>query len=190
MKIGGNPSKIAAIALGWMLLLPGVIAACTGIPAAAPPRSGTQAPIYIPPAQPSPSPTATAARLPASTPIELQPAATPVCTNLLTFQDDLTIPDGSQVAPGEVLDKRWEVENSGTCNWDEHYSLRLVAGNDLGAQPQMGLYPARGGTVAALRISFTAPSEPGAYRSAWQAYGPDGEAFGDQIFIDIVVAEP
>jgi hypothetical protein len=102
----------------------------------------------------------------------------------------MTIPDGSQVTLGETLDKRWEVENSGTCNWDERYSLRLVAGDDLGAQAQMGLYPARSGTVAPIRILFTAPSEPGQYRSAWQAYGPDGEAFGDQIFIDIVVVEP
>jgi hypothetical protein len=187
MKTGGNPSKIATLALGWMFFLSSAIPACTGIPAASP-HMGTQPPIYIPPTQPPPTPTAT--RPPPSTPIELRPAATPACTNQLTFQDDLTIPDGSQVIPGETLDKRWEVENSGTCNWDERYSLRLVAGNELGAQPQVGLYPARSGTLAPIRILFTAPQEPGPYRSAWQAYGPDGEAFGDQIFIDILVAEP
>jgi hypothetical protein len=122
--------------------------------------------------------------------MELRPSATPACTNQLTFQDDLTIPDGSAIAPGEVLDKRWQVENSGTCNWDDRYSLRLVAGSDLGAQLQVGLFPARSGTVVPIRILFTAPQEAGPYRSAWQAYGPDGEPFGDQIFIDIVVTEP
>lgn len=176
------------LALGWMLILSSAISACTGFPVAPPPPMGTHAPIYIPPTQAPPSQTPT--RLPPSTPMELRPAATPACTNQLTFQDDLTIPDGSLVAPGEALDKRWEVENSGSCNWDQRYSLRLVAGSDLGAKPQMGLYPARSGTVAPIRILFNAPGEPGPYRSAWQAYGPEGEAFGDQIFIDIVVAEP
>jgi hypothetical protein len=187
MKTGGNPFKMFKMALGWMLILSSAISACGGIPAA-PPRTGTQPPIYIPPTQLPALPTPT--RLPLTTPIELRPAATPACTNQLAFQVDLSVPDGSQVAPGETLDKRWEVENSGTCNWDDRYSLRLVAGNELGAKPQMGLYPARSGTVAPIQILFTAPQEPGPYRSAWQAYGPDGEAFGDQIFIDILVNEP
>lgn len=188
MKIGASPYKIARMALGWIFLLSSAISACTSIPITAPPRTGTQPPIYVPPTQLPPTPTTT--RLPPSTPIELRAAATPDCTDQLSFQNDLTIPDGTQVAPGEALDKRWEVENSGTCNWDERYSLRLVAGNDLGAKPQVGLYPARSGTLASINILFTAPTEPGPYRSAWQAYGPAGEAFGDQIFIDIVVAEP
>jgi hypothetical protein len=34
---------------------------------------------------------------------------------------------------------------------------------------------------------FKAPSEPGSYRSAWQAYNPQGEPFGDPFFIDFVV---
>jgi hypothetical protein len=188
MKIGATPFKLTAPALGWMLFLLGAISACTGIPVAAPPRMGTQPPIYIPPTQLPPSPTAT--RLPLTTPIELRLTATPACTMQLTFLDDLTIPDGFQVAPGEVIDKRWEVENSGTCNWDDRYSLRLVAGSDLGAQPDIGLYPARSRTVLPIRILFTSPQEPGPYRSAWQAYGPNGEPFGDQIFIDIIVTEP
>lgn len=85
------------------------------------------------------------------------------------------------------MDKRWEVENTGNCNWDDHYRLRLIAGPDLGAQKEQALFPARSGSRAAIRILFKAPVEPGAYRSAWQAFDAQGEPFGDPFFIDIVV---
>jgi hypothetical protein len=112
---------------------------------------------------------------------------TPACVPNLTFLEDLTVPDGSLVAPGSTLDKRWRVENSGTCNWDEKYRLKLVSGPEMGAKAEQALYPARSGTQAVLRIVFTAPEEPGPYRSAWQAYDPGGEPFGDPVFIEVTV---
>ncbi|MBE0696250.1 MAG: hypothetical protein IH586_04945, partial [Anaerolineaceae bacterium] len=89
--------------------------------------------------------------------------------------------------PDSTLDKRWEVENSGNCNWDEKYRVRLIAGPELSAQKEQALYPARSGTRAVIRFIFKAPLEPGSYRSAWQAYDPNGEPFGDPFFIDIIV---
>jgi hypothetical protein len=188
MKLAHYPFRLAVLALGWLVFLPGALAACSGYPPAPVTRTVTQAPLYIPPTRLIASPTVAA--LPLSTPLELRPSATPSCTDQLIFRDDLSIPDGSQFSPGEMLDKRWEVENSGTCNWDDRYSLRLIAGSDLGVQANQSLFPARSRTKALIRILFTAPEEPGPYRSAWQAYDPHGEPFGDQIFIDIVVADP
>ena len=120
---------------------------------------------------------------------EARPTAEPACTNALWFFQDVTIPDGTQVAPGERLDKRWLVQNAGTCNWDERYQVRLVAGPSMGIPPTQALYPARAGTEVTLRMTFIAPDEPGTYRSAWQAYDPDGQPFGDPFFIEIVVPE-
>jgi hypothetical protein len=188
MKLAVLAFRLAVFALGWIVFLPGALAACSGYPSDPLTRTVTQAPLYIPPTQLIASPTV--AGLPINTPPEPRPSATPSCTNQLTFWDDLSIPDGSHISPGEMLDKRWEVENSGTCNWNDQYSLRLIAGSDLGVQAYQSLFPARSGTKAPIRIVFTAPDAPGPYRSAWQAYDPDGEPFGDQIFIDIVVAEP
>jgi hypothetical protein len=115
------------------------------------------------------------------------PTATTTCIDALRFLEDLSVPDGSQVAPGEIVDKRWKVENTGTCNWDEHYRLRLTTGSNLGATIEQALYPARAGTQAVIRIIFTAPLEAGTYRSAWQAQTPRGELFGDPIYLEIVV---
>lgn len=114
----------------------------------------------------------------------------PACISNLTYQADLTIPDGTVVIPGQQVDKRWQVLNSGTCNWNERYRLKQVAGPDMGAPAEQALYPARSGSQALIRMLLTAPQDSGTYRSAWQAYDPDGNTFGDTIFIDIVVAAP
>ncbi len=97
------------------------------------------------------------------------------------------MPDGTIVSPGEKIDKRWQVQNSGTCNWGPGYQIRRISGDDLGTDSPQALFPARNGAQAVIRIIFTAPDEAGAYRSAWQAYNPQGEAFGDPIFVDFIV---
>jgi hypothetical protein len=120
---------------------------------------------------------------------EEQPTPAPSCTDSLRYVEDLSIPDGSQVSPGEKLDKRWTVENDGSCNWDQNYSLKLIAGPDMDASPEQALYPARTGSQATIRIIFTAPTELGVYRSAWQAHTPAGQPFGDPVFIEVQVGQ-
>jgi len=115
---------------------------------------------------------------------------TPFCSNNLLFIEDLTIPDGAIVSPGAVIDKQWSVENNGTCNWDDRYRVRLVAGLEMGARLEQALYPARSGTQSTIRILFTAPLDTGTYRSAWQAYSPEDLPFGDPFFIEISVENP
>jgi hypothetical protein len=105
----------------------------------------------------------------------------------LAFIEDITIPDGTVVSPGENMDKGWLVQNNGSCNWDSRYRLKFVGGLEMGATVEQALYPARTGSQATIRISFTAPSEPGTYNTAWQAFNPDGIAFGDPVFMEIVV---
>ena len=118
-----------------------------------------------------------------------RPTSEPACTDDLWFFQDLTIPDGTQVSPGERLDKRWLVQNAGTCNWDERYQVRLEAGPNMGAPALQSLFPARSGVELIIRMIFIAPDEPGIYRSAWQAYDPNDQAFGDPFFIEIEVIE-
>ena len=145
---------------------------------------------FIPPTQPVeiiPSqiiirvPTAT--NLPTSIPVS---TSTP-CTNGLTYVKDITVPDNTPFSPGESIDKQWLVTNSGTCNWDARYHLRLINGPAMGVASEQALYPSRGGSQATLRIIFTAPADTGTYISTWQAFAPGGEAFGDTIYIQIVV---
>ena len=146
--------------------------------------------LYVPPTRViQKTPTVMVSHVQTATPLPIHPTATIVCTNILSFVDDVTIPDGSKVAPGEQLDKRWLLENSGTCNWNESYSLQLIAGSNMGANPVQKLFPARSGTEFQVRIVFTAPQEKGIYRSAWQAFDPNGNPFGDPFYIEIVVTD-
>ncbi|WP_299028012.1 NBR1-Ig-like domain-containing protein [uncultured Thermanaerothrix sp.] len=167
-----------------LMVLGGLLVGCSGF---APQRSVldyTLSPPFIPPSAPPPLPQAE------TTPAHV-PSPTSMCQNNLSFVSDLTIPDGSSVPTGAILDKRWEVINSGNCDWDERYRLRLIAGSLLGANsPEQALYPARSGTHAILRILFQAPAEEGRYRSAWQAFDPNDFPFGDPVFIEIEVISP
>jgi len=60
----------------------------------------------------------------------------------------------------------------------------------MGADSEQALFPARSGNQAEVQIQFTAPQEPGLYRSAWQAADPEGKFFGDPVFIEINVLNP
>jgi len=141
-----------------------------------------RAPTLVPTSSPEPTSTASLASVLSA---DSTPSAT--CVDVLSFMNDLTVPDGTEVSPGSSIDKRWEVRNNGTCNWDERYHLRLLAGSEMGAETEQALFPARSGSSAVIRMIFTAPTEPGNYRSAWQAYNPDNLPFGDPFYIEIVV---
>ena len=113
--------------------------------------------------------------------------ATPTCEDGLTFIEDVTVPDGTAFAPGATVEKVWRVANSGTCNWDAGYRLRLDSGDAMGAETEQALFPARSDSEIEIRIVFKAPEEEGTYQGLWQAYSPDGEPFGDPVFVIIEV---
>lgn len=147
---------------------------------------------FRPPTQPGPTqvlPTTTSIpQLYSPIPIPSATVTLPgPCTNNLTFIDDITIEDGILISPGFSIDKQWLVQNSGSCNWDSTYRLKWIGGDTLSAAEEQALYPARAGTQATLRIFFTAPTSGGSYESAWQAVDPNGNVFGDLIYIKIVV---
>ncbi len=136
---------------------------------------------FIPPTV---APVATSTSTPASTPTRAVD-----CTDTLSFESDITIPDGTEVKPGQELDKRWQVRNNGSCDWNEKYSIHLIAGKSLGSPSVQSLFPARSGSAAVIRMLLTAPSQAGTYRSAWQAYNLADQPFGDPFYIEVVVKE-
>jgi len=154
---------------------PALAAPVTSLPATA---SATDSPPMRTPAQ---SPTQTSADLPE------KPSPTPDCSDGLEFISDLTVPDGTLIGRGAQVDKRWQVKNIGTCNWDERYKLVLVQGPELGLPLEQALIPARAGKEALIRMLLIAPFSPGIYTSAWQAVNPLGEPFGDVIYIKFQV---
>lgn len=148
-----------------------------------------------PAAQPTLAWTPAPVEQPRPTQVLLPPNAEPVnsqtdCTNDAEFVEDITIPDLSVVEPGSELDKRWMVRNSGSCDWTASYRLLNVGGDGFVGPDEIALYPARAGTSAMLQVVLQAPLDPGEHISRWQARSPEGQAFGDEVFLYIIIPTP
>ncbi len=166
----------------WKLVFLALAASCTGPVAAVPPSAGES-----PAAATSSIPgTAAGTRIPIAAASEATPTQAP-CSAEARFLEDLTIPDGSIIRPGDEVDKRWAVENAGTCDWGPGYVLVRVSNDELSGPAEIDLYPARAGTRAVWQVIFLAPLIPGQYLSEWQAQTPDGTRFGEEVFVELIV---
>ena len=153
-----------------------LLTACGSESTASPTRSASSA-IALP----------TATQLPSET----QQTGSTTCINGARFVEDLTIPDGTQAAPEDVLDKRWAVLNSGTCDWSAGCRLIRIDEGLIEAEAELALYPARAGETGVWSVQLTVPNQTGEKIASWQAQAPDGSFFGDPVFVLIeVVSSP
>ena len=106
----------------------------------------------------------------------------------LAFVADVTIPDDTNMAPGQDFLKTWRVKNTGSCPWGEGYELVYADyANDMDGQPQPLTQVVQPGQEVEISVQFTAPSEIGNYLSAWQMENPAGVTFEEIIFVRIIV---
>lgn len=177
MNVSHISGRLRLLLLAVSLLLVGC--SSTSEPAEQPTQAWTPAPVELPrPTQ--------AMLLPDMDAVHSQDG----CLNDAEFVEDLTIPDLSKVEPGSELDKRWMVRNSGSCDWTTGYRLINVGGEGFVGPDEIALYPARAGASAVLQIVLRAPPDPGEHISRWQARSPDGQAFGDEVFLYILIPTP
>ena len=136
------------------------------------------------------APVASATSVPAtSTPIPatstpVQPTSTPLPTAVsycdwVAFVKDVTIPDGTQLAPGEIFTKTWRLQNRGTCTWTPDYMLVYTSGDPMGSTTAVRLpgNVAPGQTVD-LSVTLTAPASAGHHIGYWMLRNPSGALFG------------
>lgn len=105
---------------------------------------------------------------------------TPIPCNAAGFAGDVTIPDGTAMAPNQTFIKTWRLKNIGTCTWNSAYQLVFDHDNAMSGPASQ---PLTTGTVApggALDISINLKSPPtaGAYKGFWRLRGPNGVLFG------------
>jgi hypothetical protein len=93
---------------------------------------------------------------------------------------DVTLPDDSQVAPGEALNKVWRAVNCGDTPWD---NVRAIRQEGTFGPPTFDVPHAAPGQSADLTVQLTAPTTPGCY-----LVGPRGPIGGE--FGLIVVVQP
>ena len=139
-------------------------------------------PVEVPNTSSDPAPISS----PTTTPTQ-PPPTEEACENNSAFIADLTIPDFTQVTPGEQLHKSWQIRNTGSCSWGPGYYVVFEEGHAMTERLQHALYPARPETNAVVQIEMTAPGTPGEYQGFWSLYDPDGVLFGHKLFVKITV---
>ncbi len=111
------------------------------------------------------------------------------------FVSDLTIPDGTSLAPGSVFTKTWRLLNNGTCTWNTSYTVVSVSGSQMGAASAKLPVSVPPGQMLDLSVNLTAPTTSGHYQSLWKLSNTSGIQFGigssstDAFWVDINVVE-
>ena len=135
----------------------------------------------------TPSPTATPT-LAATTPVGTTTPATSTATATVnTACDqaspgnpiDITIPDDTEMAPGQAFSKTWRLVNSGTCTWTSSYALQFFSGELMGAPTRVPLNASVApGSSVDLTVDMIAPTTPGTYQSNWKLSNASNQVFG------------
>lgn len=120
--------------------------------------------------------------------LETPPTSNP-CYNLL-YLDDVTIPDGTQMKPGEVFTKTWLVQNIGGCAWRPGFTFRHVGGDAMRGNTVTLTEAIQTGSKREISVQLVVPSgQNGLIQSSWRMADESGIFFGDTLSVNIVVGD-
>jgi len=105
----------------------------------------------------------------------------------LTFVSDVTIPDNTQMDPGEAFTKTWKVQNSGSCAWETGFKFKSTGGVGMGSSEVTISSSVASGATYDISVPMTAPTSTGTARSNWRMSTAAGQFFGDEVYVQIVV---
>ena len=133
------------------------------------------------------TPTATITLTPTVIPSPISsPTISAGCTDNAVFVADVTVPDGTLLAPGQTFNKIWRVRNAG-CPWEAGYQLVFVNGEAMSTTRVFPLPSTANGATADLLVAMTAPTAPGAHTGTWRLRNPKGVLFGTIVTVVITV---
>jgi hypothetical protein len=102
---------------------------------------------------------------------------------------DVTVPDGSQVKPGEAFVKTWRFTSSGNCAWEKGAALVFQSGEKMDAPASVPVDPIEVGKSVEVSVNLKAPAAPGAYTGQWALQRPSGQII-TATDVSIVVPAP
>ena len=96
------------------------------------------------------------------------------------FIADVTVPDGTNYAPGTAFKKTWRLKNIGTCAWSStDVSLIFDSGEKMGAPASSALpTTVNPGQTVDITVDMTAPSAAGHYFGYYKFKSASGGVFG------------
>jgi hypothetical protein len=124
---------------------------------------------------------------PTLTPIPPTTVVDTYCDNS-AFVADVTIPDHTILAPGQVFEKTWTIKNTGVCTWKPGYTITFAKGDMMrGNTRSINQTVDPQGTVD-ITVKLYAPNTPGDYTGVWRLANGKGEKFGEFVSVMITVA--
>jgi len=100
---------------------------------------------------------------------------------------DVTVPDGSEMTPGQDFVKTWKIRNTGSCTWSASYSIIHGYDEKMNGVPDPISTAVAPGEEIEISVRFTAPTAAGEYRSYWRMANASGQPFGEFFFLSIIV---
>lgn len=98
----------------------------------------------------------------------------PNCRDSAVLIRDVTVPDGTQMKPGEKFTKTWEFLNSGTCPWIG-YALKFAAGDQMNAPLSAPIPETLLKELVQVSVELTAPTSNGSYTGYFTLNNPTGK---------------
>ena len=147
----------------------------------------TPSPVFTQTYIPTETTVPTITETPSPSPIPPTTVVDTYCDNS-AFVADVTIPDNTILAPGQVFEKTWTFKNTGTCTWKAGYTITFVSGDIM-----MGNTRAINQSIAPqeqvdVTVKLIAPHTPKDYSGVWRLANGKGQKFGEFVSVKITVA--
>ena len=107
------------------------------------------------------------------------------CNNLLLIES-YTEPAGP-FKPGQQFTQKWQVANTGTCDWLYLYNLQFVSGDRMGGNGGRLSNKIEPGKWTTLSVDLDAPNSAGTHTGNWRFAHADGTYFGSVLPVSIKV---
>jgi len=105
------------------------------------------------------------------------------------YVSDVTIADGTVLAPGKEFTKTWSFLNTGSCDWTEDFWITFSSGEDMDGDDTEIDEDVTSGDTASISVSLIAPDDEGTYTGYWRLATEDGTVFGEAVYVLIVVSD-
>jgi len=110
------------------------------------------------------------------------------------FVRDVTIFDGTQMAPSTSFTKIWRLKNTGEVPWPAGSKMLFVGGDQMTSElmvPISRATPVLPGEEVDVAVEMVAPTDLGRYLGYWRLVGPHGRRkFGQRVWCHVQVVDP
>jgi hypothetical protein len=106
----------------------------------------------------------------------------------LAFVSDVSIPDNTNMTPGQTFTKTWKVRNTGSCAWDAGFKFSFTGGDAMNGSTYTLPSAVPANAEIDISIAMIAPTnKTGSVRGNWRMSTAVGQFFGDEVYVMIVV---